>query len=323
MQVQDLLKGPLAALGDDAKAYWTSIALRGAGAPLATWQEPLRNTLAKSRNKLFKARAERTLNAPVIDAAAALSPRAASIVDNVAQRMQQTNSPTRSGLLTTPVTYILLVAIGLVYVLEEMRGGAENLRVLVDMGAMWPPYVEQRGEWWRLITAIFLHLGWLHTLVNAFMLWVLGRPCELSLGSIPMLLVYLLGGVASTGFVLWLALAGYTDPAVLIGASGAIMALFGGDRRPPPGELAALARSARQTRAGAVPGDPRAADRRRPRHPASEPRRARLGLRRRLPHRPADSARHARAATCQRARILTSPSRCAASARRLTLSLRA
>lgn len=225
--VQDLLKGPLAALGDDAKAYWTSIALRASGAPLATWQEPLRTTLAKSRNKLFKARAERTLNATVIDPASALSPRAAAIVDNVAQRMQQTNSPPKPGLLTTPVTYILLAAIGLVYVLEEMRGGAEVLRVLVDMGAMWPPYVERRGEWWRLITAIFLHLGWLHTLVNAFMLWVLGRPCELSLGSLRMLLVYLLGGVASTGFVLWLALAGYTEPAVLIGASGAIMALFG------------------------------------------------------------------------------------------------
>jgi rhomboid protease GluP len=125
------------------------------------------------------------------------------------------------------VTWLMIAAIGIVYMVAETHGGSESLRVLVDMGALWPPYVEVRGEWWRLLTALFLHLGPLHLGVNAFMLWVLGRPAEQTYGSLRMLLLYLLGGVASTAFVLWLALSGLTEPSVLIGASGAVMAVFG------------------------------------------------------------------------------------------------
>ena len=226
-EVAVMLQGSLAGLGEEAKAYWTAIASRASGAAAQDWQTPLRKAADASRNATFKARAARQLAMPAHVASETLSPRALSIIDATAHRVTQVAPVKRNWLLAAPLTYLLLALIVAVYAMEELRGGSEDLRVLVDMGAMWPPYVERRGEWWRLGTALFLHLGPLHTGVNALMLYVLGRPCEQSYGSLRMLVIYVLGGLASSGFVLWLALSGYAEPAVLIGASGAIMGLFG------------------------------------------------------------------------------------------------
>lgn len=227
-EVAVMLKGALAGLGGEAKSYWTAIAARASGAGAHEWQAPLRKAADASRNATFKNRAARQLAMPSAAVGETLSPRALAIVDTTAHRVTQLAPVKRNWLLAAPLTYFLLVLIVGVYVMEELRGGSEDLKVLVDMGAMWPPYVERRGEWWRLATALFLHLGALHAGVNALMLYVLGRPCEQIYGSMRMLAIYLLGGLASSGFVLWLALSGYAEPAVLIGASGAIMALFGG-----------------------------------------------------------------------------------------------
>jgi rhomboid protease GluP len=224
--VATLLNGPLAALGQHIKTYWTAVARCAAGAG-ETWREPLHKLLAGAPDEPFRRRVERLLASPPTPAAS-MGLRSQAIVDGAIQRVREAEAPRRSSLLAAPITWLLILAICAVYVAAEMRGGSENLRVLVEMGAMWPPYVERRGEWWRLVTALFLHLGPLHLGVNALMLWVLGRAAEQAYGSLAMLLVYLAGGIASTGFVLWLAWSRYTEPAVLIGASGAVMALFGG-----------------------------------------------------------------------------------------------
>jgi rhomboid protease GluP len=225
--VADLLGMPLAGLGNDAKGYWSAIALRAAGADAATWQAPLRAAIAGSASPVFRSRAEAVLAAPVAPSATLASPRAQAIIDNTAVRVRHADTAGRSRAAFAPFTWLMIAAMGVIYVVAEMRGGSESLRVLVDLGAMWPPYVEQRGEWWRLVTALFLHLGPLHLGVNALMLYVLGRPAEQTYGSFRLLFLYLLGGIASTGFVLWLSTSGYTEPSVLIGASGAVMAVFG------------------------------------------------------------------------------------------------
>ena len=60
------------------------------------------------------------------------------------------------------------------------------------------------------------------------MIWLLGRQAELMFGSLRMLLIYAVGGLASMASVLWLMQSGVIPQAVLMGASGAIMAVFGG-----------------------------------------------------------------------------------------------
>lgn len=79
------------------------------------------------------------------------------------------------------------------------------------------------GDWWRVLTAGFLHAGLMHVLFNMWALSVFGPPLEREVGSLPFAGLYLAallwGGVA----FLWLG-----EPrAFAVGASGAIFGLFG------------------------------------------------------------------------------------------------
>lgn len=62
-------------------------------------------------------------------------------------------------------TYGLVSLNLLVFALEMAQGGSENLDTLYQLGALSPQEV-WAGQWWRLLTANFLHFGWLHLLTN-------------------------------------------------------------------------------------------------------------------------------------------------------------
>jgi membrane associated rhomboid family serine protease len=78
------------------------------------------------------------------------------------------------------------------------------------------------GEWWRLITAAFLHGSVLHIGLNMVVLWFVGAPVEQALGRWRFLALYLVSGLAgSAGAILF-------DPhALTVGASGAIFGILG------------------------------------------------------------------------------------------------
>ncbi len=79
------------------------------------------------------------------------------------------------------------------------------------------------GEWWRLITAGFLHAGLMHLLFNCLALYTLGTPFEALYGrtryAILLLISLVAGSYASTTF--------NAENQVSVGASGAIFGLFG------------------------------------------------------------------------------------------------
>ena len=78
------------------------------------------------------------------------------------------------------------------------------------------------GEWWRLITATFLHYGPLHLGMNMLVLWFIGPPLEEYFGHSRYLLVYLVSGLAgSAGALIW------SPNALTVGASGAIWGIMG------------------------------------------------------------------------------------------------
>jgi len=87
--------------------------------------------------------------------------------------------------------------------------------------ALWGPLVAL-GEWYRLVTAGFLHDGVFHLAFNGFALWVMGRPLEQFLGRFNFAALYfvsILGG--SFGALL------LQPEAAVVGASGGIFGLFG------------------------------------------------------------------------------------------------
>lgn len=79
------------------------------------------------------------------------------------------------------------------------------------------------GEYYRLITAAFLHGSITHILVNMLSLWIIGPPVEALLGRSRFLSLYLLGAVAGTSVSYMFG----APNVVSVGASGAIFAVFG------------------------------------------------------------------------------------------------
>ena len=126
-----------------------------------------------------------------------------------------------------PVTVALIGLCLLAFAAEIYMGGSEDANTLLKLGALAPANVFEKGQWWRLITATFLHFGPIHLASNMFVLWIFGRMLEPMLGSLRLLSIYLFGAVASSAFVLWLMSANDTDYGFLVGASGAIFALLG------------------------------------------------------------------------------------------------
>ncbi len=94
-------------------------------------------------------------------------------------------------------------------------------QVAVHFGANLGPYTLS-GEWWRLITYMFLHGGLLHIFFNMWCLWDLGALSESLYGRWTYLAIYLTTGVAGG-----LASAGWNPRVLSVGASGAIFGLAG------------------------------------------------------------------------------------------------
>lgn len=131
-----------------------------------------------------------------------------------------------SGLLSrAPLTLALLIAIAVVFV-------ADLVSVYLFGQAVLEHYGESRvdrvmaGQVWRLGTAMFLHAGPLHLLVNAWALYQLGALVEILLGTSRLAAIYFASGLAgSTASVAWDLVTGNQIPSV--GASGAIFGLLG------------------------------------------------------------------------------------------------
>ena len=140
---------------------------------------------------------------------------------------------------STGATMLLLIVIGAGYVWELIvAGGPGSLfqgpsgQDLIDAGAL-VPYTGATlegltgglvgGEWWRLLSSMFLHAGLIHLGLNAYVLWIFGNAIERELGRLETIGVFLATGV----FAGAASFAFSSEPAVAVGASGAIFGLVG------------------------------------------------------------------------------------------------
>lgn len=126
---------------------------------------------------------------------------------------------------TAIVTYSLIVANILIFIGSEIVGSTEDTEVLLKVGALYLPYVRE-GQYWRLITSIFLHSGIQHLLNNMLLLGVLGTQFERIVGKARYLAIYLLSGLAGSGAMLVRDMVTGKNM-VSMGASGAIYGVIG------------------------------------------------------------------------------------------------
>lgn len=118
------------------------------------------------------------------------------------------------------VTYAYMIACFAMFAAEIALGGATNAATLVLLGAKYNPLI-LAGQWWRLITPMFLHIGLQHIAFNMFALYIWGRQVEAFMGKWRMAALLLISGIGST------AMSFAFNQAVAAGASGAIFGLFG------------------------------------------------------------------------------------------------
>lgn len=123
--------------------------------------------------------------------------------------------------------YILpiLININIIVYIAMLFSGVHallpNTQDLIRWGANFHPLVEM-GQWWRVFTSMFLHVGAIHLILNMYALLFIGSIVEPLLGKTRFLASYLLTGVFASLTSLW-----WNDFSVSAGASGAIFGLYG------------------------------------------------------------------------------------------------
>ena len=118
-------------------------------------------------------------------------------------------------------TYVFLTLNILVFLLMALAGGSTNEPTLMAFGVKSNAEIA-RGEWWRFITPIFIHIGMLHLIFNSYALWIVGPQVEKLYGAARFVILYVLTGVAGVCGSYF-----YHPQSISAGASGAIFGLFG------------------------------------------------------------------------------------------------
>ncbi|MDO4278432.1 MAG: rhomboid family intramembrane serine protease [Lachnoclostridium edouardi] len=123
---------------------------------------------------------------------------------------------------------ITIIVVNVLYFLFlELKGPTEDLDLLKQYGAMYAPIVVGQGEYYRIFTSMFIHIGFSHLLNNMIILFVLGDNLERALGEIKYFIFYFVCG-AGANIISMLISIQSNRLTVSAGASGAIFGVIGG-----------------------------------------------------------------------------------------------
>lgn len=125
------------------------------------------------------------------------------------------------GYYITPILININILVFAIMVIFGVNFISPTTDDLIIWGANFRP-ITLEGEWWRLLTNCFLHIGIFHLLMNMYALMYIGLLLEPHLGKIRFLSAYLLAGLLASVTSLW-----WHDLTVSAGASGAIFGMYG------------------------------------------------------------------------------------------------
>jgi rhomboid protease GluP len=253
--VKQILAENLKVLPEYTKEFWLATANYAAGNQVIA-REQLSKLCNISDIRIQNA-AQRRLSEPIAIASATLTGNSRQILEQINREIAEEDKYSlrdygkdKKAIATYTIISLNLLAFGLelvfgignnlsiinqliasgnidLYVFYKLvSAGSTNIYNLYQLGALLPNLVVQ-GEPWRLVTAIFLHYGWLHLAMNMLALYYLGPFVEFSLGIPRYLLIYFGAGIGSMGVVSAMTLWGYSQSNFVVGASGCIMALIG------------------------------------------------------------------------------------------------
>lgn len=124
----------------------------------------------------------------------------------------------KKPIITYAIMAICIFIFGLMYILGN---GSESTKTLLAFGANYGPLVTA-GEYYRIFTCMFLHIGIIHLLCNMYALYIVGKEVENLFGKLKYLIIFIISGLC--GSILSLA---FNYNTISAGASGAIFGLLG------------------------------------------------------------------------------------------------
>ncbi|MGC9505606.1 rhomboid family intramembrane serine protease [Baaleninema sp.] len=223
-QIYRLFEGELSNYSVSNQQFWIATSQMVAGRTRQAQQ--MLGALQKDCDPVLRRAIAWRLNQTQLDFKTHFSDYSARVLS--ALKLQLSQEARYSGRISGKTALATWGLIGLnaaVFLLELRLGGSENLWVLYQLGALVPEEV-WAGEWWRVVTATFLHFGIPHLAMNMFGLYILGQFVESRIGMGRFLLTYFASGVGSMAFIALLALRG-GETQFVVGASGAVMGLIG------------------------------------------------------------------------------------------------
>ncbi len=129
-------------------------------------------------------------------------------------------TPTKNN-WATPVILDLNIIVFVIMIYSGVGFMEPQAKELIEWGANFKPSTID-GQWWRLITSIFIHVGLIHLVFNMLALFYIGSFLELSIGSKKFMIIYLL-----TGLIAGITSLIFHDFTISVGASGAVFGLYG------------------------------------------------------------------------------------------------
>ncbi len=250
MSVQHLFSNQLSTTPATTQRFWLGTATLASGDRKAGTVQL--NALHQDSNAMFQqAIAYRLAHTTPVDKAK-LSLDSSAILDRLETEVLgevslSDSQPKRRWIRATTVLISLnilvfvsqYIAVALIFVLDVIYNFNGSFQVLslanlvinyagglVRYGPLVPASVLD-GEWWRVISAVFLHAGLVHIAANMFGLFYYGRFVENKLGTPKFLLIYTVTGIGSMLGMMGVALLQGQPDLVGVGASGAVMGLLG------------------------------------------------------------------------------------------------
>ncbi len=121
----------------------------------------------------------------------------------------------------------ILICLG-IYIYIQFINKEDKLYCAMKLGAFYPPNVREKKEYYRFITCNFIHIDFLHFLMNAYVLYDLGQFFEELLGTMPYLYLILISMVLSSLLCYSASeISEQSDRTITFGASGVAYGFFG------------------------------------------------------------------------------------------------
>lgn len=138
---------------------------------------------------------------------------------NQALGKEEETSLKEINMVKNPHITLIIIALNVVYyTFVYLNGGINPLNLLIH-GAIHPVLILEYGEFYRLITATFLHGSIIHLLMNMYILYSLGKRLENLIGSLKFFILYMISGLFGSIFSVFL------SSTLSVGASGAVFGI--------------------------------------------------------------------------------------------------